>query len=72
MAITAEEARRDLVGLIERVNCDHIEVEILSESGSAVLIAKAGYAALVETSYLLGSPKNAQRLLSSLISAREG
>ena len=72
MAITASEARRDLFGLIERANLDHTEVEIISKRGSAVLMSKDEYDALVETSHLLRSPKNAIRLLSALESAREG
>lgn len=70
MAITATEARRDLFGLIERVNLDHTEVEIMSRRGSAVLMSKDEYDALVETSYLLRSPENARRLLSALEAAR--
>ncbi|WP_144882305.1 type II toxin-antitoxin system Phd/YefM family antitoxin [Microbacterium paraoxydans] len=72
MAITASEARRDLFGLIERVNQDHNEVEITSRRGSAILMSKAEYDSLVETSYLLRSPANAQRLLSALAAARDG
>ncbi|WP_131682203.1 type II toxin-antitoxin system prevent-host-death family antitoxin [Pseudarthrobacter sp. YALA5] len=72
MAITASQAQRDLFGLIERVNLDHSEVEIISRGGSAVLISKADYDALVETSYLLRSPKNARRLISALDAARAG
>jgi antitoxin YefM len=72
MAVTASEARRDLFGLIERVNQDQTEVEIMSKRGSAVLMSKDEYDALVETSYLLRSPKNAERLLTSLASARAG
>ncbi|MGO4383429.1 type II toxin-antitoxin system Phd/YefM family antitoxin [Specibacter sp. RAF43] len=72
MAITTSEARRDLFGLIERVNLDQTEVEITSRRGSAVLMSKDEFDALVETSYLLRSPANAQRLLSALSSAREG
>jgi antitoxin YefM len=72
MAITTSEARRDLFGLIERVNLDHTEVEITSKRGSAVLMSKDEYDALVETTHLLRSPKNAQRLLSSLAAARDG
>jgi antitoxin YefM len=72
MAITTSEARRDLFGLIERVNLDQTEVEITSKRGSAVLMSKDEFDALTETSYLLRSPKNAQRLLSALNSAREG
>jgi antitoxin YefM len=72
MAITTSEARRDLFGLIERVNLDHTEVEIMSRRGSAVLMSKDEYDALVETSYLLRSPANARRLISALEAARAG
>lgn len=72
MAITTSEARRDLFGLIERVNLDHTEVEITSKRGSAILMSKEEYDALVETTHLLRSPKNAQRLLSSLSAVRDG
>lgn len=72
MAITTSEARRDLFGLIERVNLDHTEVEITSKRGCAVLMSKNEFDSLVETSYLLRSPKNAQRLLSALARARAG
>lgn len=70
MAITASEARSDLFGLIERVNLDHDEVEITSKRGSAVLMSKTEYDALIETAYLLRSPKNARRLIDSLEAAR--
>jgi len=71
MAISTSEARRDLVRLIERVNLDRTEVEIMSKRGSAVLMSKDEYGALVETSYLLSSPVNAHRLMSALESVRE-
>lgn len=70
MAITTGEARRDLVRLIERVNLDRTEIEIVSKRGSAVLMSKDEFDALVETSYLLRSPRNAQRLMSALESVR--
>lgn len=72
MAITTTEARRDLFGLIDRVNQDQTEVEITSRRGSAVLMSKDEYDSLVETSYLLRSPKNAERLMSAMKEAREG
>ena len=72
MAVPVSEARRDLVRLIERVNLDRTEVEIVSKRGSAVLMSKDEYDALVETSYLLRSPRNAQRLMAALESARKG
>lgn len=72
MAITTSEARRDLFGLIERVNLDHAEVEITSRRGSAVLMSKAEYDSLIETTHLLRSPANAARLLSALAAAKAG
>lgn len=72
MAITASDARSNLFGIIEQVNLDHAEVEITSKRGSAVLMSKADYDALVETAYLLKSPENAQRLLRSLVAAQRG
>ncbi|WP_371416495.1 type II toxin-antitoxin system Phd/YefM family antitoxin [Pseudarthrobacter sp. NIBRBAC000502770] len=65
MAITATEARRDLARLTERVNVDRTEVVILSKRGSAVLLSKDAYDALVETSYLLSSPANAPHYVRS-------
>ncbi|MFS0852636.1 type II toxin-antitoxin system Phd/YefM family antitoxin [Microbacterium sp. 179-I 3D4 NHS] len=65
MAITASEARRDLFGLIERVNLDHSEIEITSKRGSAVFLSKDEYDSLVETGYLLRSPENARQLLQA-------
>lgn len=72
MAITASEARSDLFGLIERVNLDQTEVEITSKRGSAVLMSKGEYDSLVETTYLLRSPKNARRLVDAIENARDG
>lgn len=65
MAITTREARRNLDRLIERVNLDCTDVEIVSKHGSAVLMSKDEYDALMETNYLLRSPRNAQRLMSA-------
>jgi antitoxin YefM len=72
MSITASQARRDLVRLIERVNLDRTAIEIVSKRGSVVLMSKDEYDGLVETSYLLSSPVNAHRLVSALQSARRG
>lgn len=72
IAITASEARRDLFGLIERVNLDQTEVEITSKRGSAVLMSKDEYDSLLETTYLLRSPKNARLLIDAIESARAG
>lgn len=72
MAITASEARKNLFPLIEQVNDDHTEVEIVSRKGSAVLVSKEEWYAIQETAHLMRSPRNAQRLLTSLDRARRG
>lgn len=72
MAITTSEIRRDLFGLIERVNLDHCEIEITWKRGSAVLMSKDEYDSLLETSYVLRSPDKARRLFDALASARSG
>lgn len=72
MAMTTSQARRGLARLIERVNLDCNAIEITSKRGSAVLMSKNDYDALIETSYLLSSPTNARRLLAALESTRQG
>jgi antitoxin YefM len=72
MSITASEARKHLFPLIEKVNNDHIAIEITSRRGNAVLLSAEEFAALEETAYLLRVPANAKRLLESLQQARSG
>ncbi len=72
MAISATEARKRLFPLIEQVNDDHQPIEITSKHGAAVLISRDDFDALEATAYLLRSPANAKRLLSSLEQARSG
>jgi antitoxin YefM len=70
MAITASDARKNLVSLIEQVNDDCTPIEITSCRGNAVLISRDDYDALEETARLLRLPANARRLLESLNQAR--
>ncbi|MBF6619805.1 MAG: type II toxin-antitoxin system prevent-host-death family antitoxin [Patulibacter sp.] len=70
MAITASNARKNLISLIEQVNDDRTSIEITSRHGSAVLISRTDYDALEETAHLLHSPANARRLLECLNQAR--
>jgi len=72
MAITASEARKRLFPLIEQVNADQEPVEILSKGGTAFLVSEAQFRSTTETSYLLRSPANAQRLLASIAEAEAG
>ena len=71
-AITATEARRNLFGLIQRVNEDHVPVEVVSKHGNAVLISKDDFDSITETAYLLRNAKGAERLVTSLERARRG
>jgi antitoxin YefM len=72
MAITASEARAQLFPLIQKVNDDHVPIEIVSKKGSAVLMSLADYEALEETAYLLRTPANAAHLLESIAQHRAG
>lgn len=72
MAITASEARKNLFPLIERVNEDHVVVEITSKRGGAMLVSVDDYRALEETAYLLRSPANVRRLVQALDQAHAG
>jgi antitoxin YefM len=72
MSVTASEARKQLFRLIEKVNNDHVAVEITSRRGNAVLVSADEYAALEETAYLLRVPANAKRLVESLQQAKTG
>ena len=66
-AITYSEARAKLADTITRVCDDHDPVIITKKSDKAVvMISLEDYEAMEETSYLLRSPKNAQRLLESI------
>ena len=69
-AITATDARKSLFGLIQQVNDDHTAVEVVSRHGSAVIMSKDDYDAMVDTAYLLRTPTNAERLLEAIERAR--
>ena len=72
VAITATEARRRLIPLIEQVNDDQAPVEILSTKGTAFLVSEAQFRSLEETTYLLRSPANAERLVAGLTEVKAG
>ena len=72
MPMSAGQARKMLLPLIERVNNDRDVVEIVSRKGSAVLMSAEEYAAWRETAHLCRSPANARRLLDAYERARAG
>ncbi|UNX53836.1 type II toxin-antitoxin system prevent-host-death family antitoxin [Georgenia sp. TF02-10] len=65
MSVTASQARKNLLGLIEQVNDYRIAVEIVSRRGNVVLVPADEYAAWQETAHLFRSPANARRLLDA-------
>ncbi|MFD9081523.1 type II toxin-antitoxin system Phd/YefM family antitoxin [Streptomyces erythrochromogenes] len=72
MPVSADEARKTLFHLIERVNDDHVPVRISSTNGDAVLMSAADYDSWQETIHLLGSPSNARRLMEAVARDRAG
>ena len=66
-------ARDNLSEMMERVCTEHEPIIITRESKPAVVIMSLeDYQALEETSYLLRSPNNAQRLLESIAELEAG
>lgn len=71
--LSLTEARNNLKAVFDSVYIDNEEV-IIHRKGreNVVMISMAEYNSIKETSYLLSSSKNKERLLSSLKNAREG
>jgi len=66
-AVTYTEARESLATMIRRVCQDHDPIIITRKrENSVVMLALDDYESLVETAYLLRSPRNARRLLDSI------
>jgi antitoxin YefM len=72
-AITYSSARANLASTMDRVCSDH-EPLIITRNGekAVVMISLEDYKALEETAYLLRSPANARRLLSSIAQLNAG
>jgi antitoxin YefM len=61
------EARKNFFQLLDRAGQDHEVITISRRDGeNVVLIAESDLAGLMETAYLLKSPRNAQRLFEAL------
>ena len=72
-AVTYSQARQDLAKTMDKVCDDHSPIIITRKSQrSVVMISLEDYQALEETAYLLRSPKNARRLLESIIELESG
>ena len=72
-AITYSAARANLAKTMDRV-CDDHEPLIITRNGerSVVLLSLEDYNSLEETAFLLRSPANARRLLSSVAQLTAG
>ena len=72
-AIIYTEARETLSDTISKVCENHDPVVITKKRDNAVvMIALEDYESLIETTYLLRSPRNARRLLASIQQLEEG
>jgi len=72
-AITYTAARENLASTMDRVCLDHDPVIITRNRDQAVvMVSLDDFESLQETSYLLRSPANAKRLLSSIESLDSG
>ena len=71
--ITYTEARQKLAETMARVCEDHAPVVITKQFDKpVVMMSLEDYEALLETTYLLRSPRNARRLLESIHELEDG
>jgi len=71
-AITYTTARQNLAKTMEKVCEDHSPVIITRQKNdSVVIMSLEDYTALEETAFLLRSPKNARRLIESIVQLGE-
>lgn len=66
-AISFEKAQKNLKEVLDQVHENSETMTIVRKNGrNAVIIPEQDYSQLMETMYLLQSPKNAERLLESV------
>ena len=72
-AISYSTARAHLAGTMNKV-CENHEPVVITRRGepAVVMLSLADYKAMEETTFLLRSPANAQRLLRSIASLSSG
>ena len=72
-AMTTQQARQDLDGLIEQVIADVQPTILCNDKGNrAVLMSLDEFTSWQETLYLLSNPANAAHLLGSIQAAQAG
>ena len=71
--LTYSEARSKLANTMDKVCDDHAPIVITRKnSQSVVMMSLDDYQALEETAYLLRSPKNAKRMIESIVELKSG
>ena len=71
--LTYSEARSKLANTMDKVCHDHAPIVITRKnSQSVVMMSLDDYQALEETAHLLRSPKNAKRLIESIVELKSG
>lgn len=55
-SLSASEARANLFRLVEKVNEDHLPMQIVSRKGDAVIVSRKDWESLQETLYLQSIP----------------
>ncbi|WP_055075149.1 type II toxin-antitoxin system Phd/YefM family antitoxin [Pseudanabaena sp. 'Roaring Creek'] len=72
-AVTYTYVRNNLAKTLEKVCDDHDPVIVTRQNqNSVVIMSLEDYEALAETTYLLRSPKNAQRLIRAIADLESG
>lgn len=65
--------RKNLASTLDKVNEDHVSILITRQNGKpAVIMSLDDFKSYEETSYLISSPKNAERLNQSIAEVENG
>jgi antitoxin YefM len=73
ISLTYSQARQNLASLLDEVSLNR-EVVIINRKNAenVAMISESELSGILETNHLLRSPKNAQRLLKTLLKVKEG
>ncbi len=73
ISVTYSNLRESLKSMFDLASRDHEQILVTRKSGeNMVILSESDYNSIRETSYLLRSPKNAQRLFESLKATDKG
>lgn len=73
LAISYSNFRQDLKTFLDRVNTQHLPLLVTRAKGEdVVVLSKADFDSMEETFYLIKSPENAKRLITSIESLENG